>query len=325
METPEEGFIMFKKHFARYAAFSLGLALLAQPGALAQTFPDVPSGNWYSNFVSFLAERNVVSGYPDGSFRPHNPVTRAEFATMLAEAQQLPNNPVSSTRFSDVPGGHWASGSVEAAASRGWISGYPDGSFGPNRQITMAEMYTIASKILPGTVDATTAKNLLEKFSDGSAVPGWAQTAVATALSNGTYVSEVTPQSIDPFSIAQRADVSTVIAKVLNTPFRTPVEVVATNPDPVEPDPTPITFRGVLQPTVEAGGWVVVDEDTDEKYLLLDIPANRQSANWFRAGTIVTVTGVPDDDAVTIYMEGRPIDVTDIRRIPRTAGAGALE
>lgn len=308
---------------SKLLSISLGLAVIAAP-AMAQSFPDVQGTNWFSNFVSFLAQRNVVSGYPDGTFRPHQNVTRAEFATMLAESQGLANNPVSSTRFSDVPGGHWASGSIEAAATRGWISGYPDGSFGPNRQITMAEMYTIAAKILPGTVDATTAKNVLEKFSDGSAVPGWAQTAVASALSNGTYVSEVTPQQIDPFDTAQRADVATVLAKVMNSTFRTPVQI-AVVPDPVEPDDsqpgTRITFEGRLQRSVEAGGWVVVDDLSREKYLLLDIPQNRRQANWFRAGTLVTVTGVPDEDGASIYMEGQPIDVTDIRRAQR-AGAG---
>jgi hypothetical protein len=216
--------------FIQVFSFSLALAfplVMQANAALAQNFPDVPQGNWYGRFVDYLAQRHIVSGYPDGTFRPTQPVTRAEFATMLVQSQGLSNTPTSTTRFSDVPGGHWASGAIETAATRGWISGYPDGTFGPSRQINMTEMYTIAAKLIPGSkITTRQAQQLLSQFRDGSSVPGWAKQDVGTTLKNGTFVSEVTPKQIDPFAIAQRADVADVLAKVLNNRFRTAVNNV---------------------------------------------------------------------------------------------------
>lgn len=280
------------------------------------SFIDVSSNGWFNQYLSYLTDRHIISGYPDNTFKPMKPVTRAEFATIIAKSQNLASTPIATSRFRDVPGGHWASGAIESSAAQGWITGYPDGSFGPHREITQAEMYTIVSKMIPSTITDAQVSQVLTKFTDGSAVPGWAQKPVAQVVLTGAYVSEVTPTALDSFNHATRADVATTVAKAMNTSFRTPIQIAA-EPAPVEGQQ--ITVNGILTPTVEAGGWTVTTNN-GRKYTLFEIPNAAKTATWWRAGTRVRVSGDVREDAPNIYMEGVPLFVDDINLRREAAG-----
>ncbi|MCR4963931.1 MAG: S-layer homology domain-containing protein [Firmicutes bacterium] len=111
----------------------------------ANAFSDVPSTAWYNTAISTLAQAGVVNGYPDGSFKPDRPVTRAEFAALFSRFFSA--SVTATVSFNDIRG-HWAEEVILNAASRGYIYGYPNGSFGPNRPITRAEAMALTNRVL---------------------------------------------------------------------------------------------------------------------------------------------------------------------------------
>ena len=108
-------------------------------------FSDVAADAWYCSSVSTLSRMGIIAGYPDGTFRPNAPITRAEFAAI---ATRFDNNgdktPVS---FTDIIG-HWAEGEITVAANHGWVSGYGDDTFRPQNQITRAETMSLVNRVL---------------------------------------------------------------------------------------------------------------------------------------------------------------------------------
>jgi len=143
--------------FSLVFLFLLGLS---GPAAYskAPNFPDLSVNHWALKEIQALAQEGIISGYPDGTFRPENPVTRAEFAKLVLLAslhKEEPRFPAVMT-FPDVPSRHWAFRYVEACAALGWMSGYPDGKFLPERTITKAEIVkviVVARKLPPSVYD----------------------------------------------------------------------------------------------------------------------------------------------------------------------------
>lgn len=109
-------------------------------------FIDV-SGKKYEDAIGILADFGILSGYPDGTFLPDNNITRAEFTTIAAKFAEIPQN-LGDSSFTDVPEGHWAKGYINAAYKNGYISGYGNGIFKPNNNVTYQEVATILVNIL---------------------------------------------------------------------------------------------------------------------------------------------------------------------------------
>lgn len=107
-------------------------------------YSDVSADQWYNNAVSTMTRAGIVNGYPDGTFRPNAPITRAEMAKIIALFAKLEP---SAERFPDTAG-HWAEPYIRLAAGSGWIEGYPDGTFRPDRAITRAETVTMIDRVL---------------------------------------------------------------------------------------------------------------------------------------------------------------------------------
>lgn len=112
--------------------------------ATENRYSDVSAGQWYNNAVSTMTRAGIVNGYPDGTFRPNAPITRAEMAKIIALFAKLEP---SAERFPDTAG-HWAEPYIRLAAGSGWIEGYPDGTFRPNQSITRAETVTMIDRVL---------------------------------------------------------------------------------------------------------------------------------------------------------------------------------
>jgi hypothetical protein len=110
------------------SVLAASLLSLSTPNAIA--FTDIDS-HWAKECISQMAPRKLVSGYPDGSFRPNTTITRAEFAVLMLNA--FPDAPVkrSGTTFKDVPTNFWAYSAVQEAYKRGFFSGYPVDYFNP--------------------------------------------------------------------------------------------------------------------------------------------------------------------------------------------------
>lgn len=114
-------------------------------------FNDVAESDWSQQAIGFMLEKGMIQGYEDGSFKPKAAISRAEFAAMAARFDKLVVGGGNS--FFDVPAGYWAQAAIDSAAAKGWVTGYPDGSFKPERKITRAEVVNITNKILDRFAD----------------------------------------------------------------------------------------------------------------------------------------------------------------------------
>ena len=111
----------------------------------SNSFTDVAAGAWYNNAISTMANAGILDGYEDGSFHPNGYITRAEFATIAVRFFDLSYQ--GEDLFPDIDG-HWAQDYINQAADAGIIEGYPDGTFGPQKQITRAEAVTMVNRTL---------------------------------------------------------------------------------------------------------------------------------------------------------------------------------
>lgn len=118
----------------------------------SSTFNDVAKNCWAANYIGYMQQFGIVTGYEDGSFRPDAPVTRAEFAAIASRFEKLTQG---SKSFTDVPDTHWAVRYINFAATRGWVTGYEDGSFKPEHSITRAEVAAVTCRLLERSADQT--------------------------------------------------------------------------------------------------------------------------------------------------------------------------
>lgn len=111
----------------------------------SNSYSDVAYGKWYNNPISTMSALGIITGYPDGTFKPNKPITRAEFAAIAARFDETQSG--KSAIFSDVIG-HWAAKEIGIAYYNDWIKGYPDGTFKPDQNITRAEAMTMINRVL---------------------------------------------------------------------------------------------------------------------------------------------------------------------------------
>lgn len=132
----------------------------------SNTFSDVPKGYWEANYIGYMQQFGIITGYSDGSFRPDAPVTRAEFAAIASRFEKLTEG---SKSFTDVPDTYWAARYINFAATRGWVTGYSDGTFKPENPITRAEVAAVTCRLLERSADQTYIRSHLKElrtFSD---------------------------------------------------------------------------------------------------------------------------------------------------------------
>jgi len=130
-------------------------------------FTDVDSARWYADAIGYMEQYGIITGYTDGTFKPDAQITRAEFAAIASRFDKLVAG--ESAMFSDVPADYWATDYISSAAAKGWIQGYPDGSFKPGNAISRAEVVSLVNRMLErvadkGYVDSHTAT--LNQYTD---------------------------------------------------------------------------------------------------------------------------------------------------------------
>ena len=119
-------------------------ALMLNVPAMADTFNDLPSTHWAYEAVEFLYDNGVVVGYPDGSYKADNNVTRAEFSSMVVSALRLREKTIISTRdYKDVEDWYWAYNDIQLASFFDLVVGTPDGYFYPKNTVTRAEALSV--------------------------------------------------------------------------------------------------------------------------------------------------------------------------------------
>ena len=172
--------------------------------ATTNAYSDIKSGDWYNNAISTLSSAGIVSGYPDGTFRPNAPITRAEMSKIIALFAKLDKT---TDRFSDIAG-HWAEAYIKLAAGNGWIEGYPDGTFKPQQNITRAETVTMINRVLervPSDEDHLLSERVMLTFPDCKS-GDWFYIAIQEATNSHTYERAVTEKNGDEQWTALRAN-----------------------------------------------------------------------------------------------------------------------
>jgi len=254
------------------------------PVSAQSRFPDVPSSYWASEFIQALVSRNIIAGFPeDGTFRPEEPVTRAQFAAMLSKAfSRSPiRNPI---QFADVPSGYWGAAAIQSAYTTGFMAGYPGNAFRPNENIPRAQVLVSLTSGLQyastNPVDAT-----LAIFSDTATIPSYARPGVAAATERRMVVNYPDVKVLNPNQVATRAEVAALIyqalvstgqvaaisspyvvgqqvSQALKIPAGTPIPVRYERAEKIllarnEPQPAPLTLT-VARNIVTADGQVLI-------------------------------------------------------------------
>ena len=148
-------------------------------------YSDVAATSWYNTAVSTLSSMGIITGYPDGTFRPNAAITRAEFAAIAARFDN--DGDKTAAKFSDIAT-HWAKDEISIAYNNGWITGYPDGTFDPQRDITRAETITLVNRILnrqPETEDDLLPN--MTVWTDNANPKAWYYLAVQEATNSHYY------------------------------------------------------------------------------------------------------------------------------------------
>ena len=151
----------------------------------SNSYSDVAYGKWYNNPISTMSALGIITGYPDGTFKPNKPITRAEFAAIAARFDETQSG--KSATFSDVIG-HWAAKEIGIAYYNDWIKGYPDGTFKPDQNITRAEAMTMINRVLErkpeSPADLLTNMN---KWTDNMDTSKWYYLDVQEATNSHAY------------------------------------------------------------------------------------------------------------------------------------------
>lgn len=261
------------------AAAPLVMTLPAQ----AQTaFSDVPSGYWAEGFIRELAQREVIAGFPDGTFRPNEPVTRAQFAAMVRNAFNRPAER-GAINFVDVPSSYWAFSAIQESYRTGFLSGYPGNVFRPNQNIPRVQVLVSLANGLDYSVNTSVESVLQQYYNDASAIPDYARSSVAAATDRQIVVNYPNVRFLNPNQTATRADVAAFIyqalvssnqATAVNSPY-----IVGQRPT----DPTPTQVR------IPAGTDIPVRYDAAERILVS--PDETAPVTLTVAQNITTSTG----------------------------------
>ena len=156
----------------------------------ASGFRDVDSAKWYNTYVATLNNAGVITDSRTGYFRPNDAITRAELAAMLA---QFAEKKSAAIYFSDVSAGYWAANAIALTANLGWINGYPDGTFGPDKTVTRAELMAMVNRAT-GRAPKSTGALLsgMKTWNDNADTARWYYLDVQEATNSHTYLGAPT-------------------------------------------------------------------------------------------------------------------------------------
>lgn len=200
--------------------------LIATAPAQAQTsFYDVSSNYWAAPFIQELARRDVIAGFPDGSFRPDAPVTRSQYAAMIRKAFNK-RQERQGIDFVDVSRNYWAYNAIQEAYTTGFLSGYPGRVFRPTQNIPREQVLVSLSNGLDYV--ANNPQGTLGYYNDAYNISSYARNPIAAATENKLVVNYPNTKFLNPKGIATRADVAAYIyqalvsskqARAINSPY----------------------------------------------------------------------------------------------------------
>ena len=204
-----------------FAAFLIVAAPCLAEWELEQgpnSYPDLPKTHWAYEAVTFLTDKKVVVGYPDGNYRPDQNVTRGEFSTMVIKALGLyEKNTPQIFQYKDTKE-HWADRNIQVASYYGLVKGYPGGYFKPNGYVTRMEALTIVLNALSRkNMDLEQAQHFTSIYKDYSDIPDWAKIQAGEAQMLGlVYNTPGHETTFEPNRFATRGELARFVFNMLN-------------------------------------------------------------------------------------------------------------
>lgn len=189
----------------------LPLALTATmivPSVPAMAAPSDIAGHWAESVITQWQSKGLIQGYEDGTFKPGNTITRAEFVTLMNNAKGFWSE--GGINFSDVKNGSWFYSAVARAVAAGYVKGYSDGSFKPNNTITRAE----AAVMIANTAKLSANEAGAYRFTDIGSIPAWARGSVGAVVAAG-YMTGYPDGSFDANASISRAEAVSSLNRML--------------------------------------------------------------------------------------------------------------
>lgn len=179
-------------------------------------FSDVGADYWAQPFIQALAARNIITGFPNGTFRPEQPVQRAEFAAMIQKAfNQKSVRQLTEPGFTDVPPDYWAAAAIESAYETGFMGGVPGGAFQPAEDITKLQAIVALANGLNLTSDRSLQNVIRTSYLDAEAVPAYATGEVAAATQANLVVNYPNVRQLNPQQPLTRAEAAAHLYQAL--------------------------------------------------------------------------------------------------------------
>lgn len=181
-------------------------------GMYQASFPDVDSDAWFNKYIGYLEDKDVLSGYEDGTFRPMDTITRGEISAVIARAQRydlISYNGI----FTDVTENDWAKDYIETLADKNIVSGYEDGTFGPYSPLTRAEAVAIINRVLVESTPIVT-------FTPNDIAGHWAEADILLAVNERMVGANAVVPTVKPEETA--APEETVAPEKTTAPEATP-------------------------------------------------------------------------------------------------------
>ncbi|MBW4575304.1 MAG: family 10 glycosylhydrolase [Aphanothece sp. CMT-3BRIN-NPC111] len=213
--------------FIFLVAFSLTITIWLPTASYSQTALNDIQGHWAQPCIQQLVQRQIISGYPDGTFKPNSSVTRAEFAVLAGKA--FPNAPVvrSGSNFADIPSNYWAKDAIARAYRAGFLSGYPGQMFKPNEKIPRVQVLVSLASGLKYSPAQPVAGTLNAAFADASAIPDYGRNAIAAATEKQLVVNYPNVRTLNPNQQATRGEVAAFICQALGNSGVVPSQYIA--------------------------------------------------------------------------------------------------
>ncbi|MFR8415036.1 MAG: S-layer homology domain-containing protein [Hominilimicola sp.] len=190
-------------------------------GIYQASFPDVDSDAWFNKYIGYLEDKDVLSGYEDGTFRPMDTITRGEISAVIARAQRydlISYNGI----FTDVTENDWAKDYIETLADKNIVSGYEDGTFGPYSPLTRAEAVAIINRVLVESTPIVT-------FTPNDIAGHWAEADILLAVNERMVGANAVVPTVTPEETA--APEETVAPETTVTPEATVAPEKTTAPE----------------------------------------------------------------------------------------------
>jgi hypothetical protein len=206
--------------------------LLPQP-SLAQAPPTDTNGHWARQCIEYLSRQGIMTPFPDGSFRPSLPMTRSDFATILARA--FPESPFIRTyqdnTYADVSDTNWAIMPIRYTYETNFLSGFPVGTFAPQENVLRLHVVLAIASGLNAYFPSQSAETILrQSFNDADQIPPYARDVVAAAIEDRLVVSFPSVRQFSPQQVASRGEIAASLCQAQGSLGLVPLNYVVGNP-----------------------------------------------------------------------------------------------